>query len=213
MGPVRRDAVGAGRSARNRIAACSCRGNRRPADQVPQNERNQQQSARQGTAPDRRDRAGPVRRVRLRRARSSDRAEGLLRRSPGRAVDAAEMGARLHAVASHARRRNADAEHHRHVPREADSARRGDLSRHRVRAARMEHEAAVVRLQSRRLQARPEGRARRHARPPREGRRPHGPVGSRSAADAARHDSRREPGETRGRLAHSDRTGSSTSGS
>ena len=68
-------------------------------------------------------------------------------------------------------------------------ARRGDLPRHRLQPARLEHEAAVVRLQSRRLQARSEGRARRHARPPRQGRRAHGPVGSRQAADAARLDS------------------------
>ena len=115
--------------------------------------------------------------------------------------DAAAMGARLHAVASHARRRNADAAHHRHVSREADSARRRDLSRHRIRARRMEHASAVVRLQPQRVQARSESRAGRHARTTRQGRRPHGPVGSRSPADAARHDSRRA-GRNRGRLAH-----------
>ena len=122
----------------------------------------------------------------------ADALEGLRRdHRPGR--DAAEVGARLHAVAPHARRRDADARHRRHVPREADSARRGDLSRHRLRAARLEHAAAVVRLQSRRLQARSEGRARRHARAERQGRRAHGAVGSRPAADAARHDSGRSP--------------------
>ena len=69
---------------------------------------------------------------------------------------------------------------------EAHSARRGHLSRHRLHAARLEHEAAVVRFQSRGLQARSAGRARRHARAAREGRGAHGAVGSRPAADAAR---------------------------
>ena len=41
------------------------------------------------------------------------------------------------------------------LPREEDPARCGHLSRHRLRAARLEHAAAVVRLQPRRLQARP----------------------------------------------------------
>ena len=54
-------------------------------------------------------------------------------------------------------------------------------------------QAAVVRLQPRRLQARSEGGARRHARAEREGRRAHGAVGSGQAADAARHDSGRGP--------------------
>ena len=66
---------------------------------------------------------------------------------------------------------------------------------------RLEHASAVVRLQPQRVQARSEDRAGRHARAQRQGRRPHGPVGSRSPADAARHDSRRA-GRNGGRLAH-----------
>ena len=46
------------------------------------------------------------------------------------------------------------ARNHRHVPIEEDSGRRRHLSRHRLRAARLEHAATVVRLQPRRLQAR-----------------------------------------------------------
>ena len=48
-------------------------GSRPPATTSPQNERNQQQAARQGAAAGRRDRSGPVRRVRVRRARSGER--------------------------------------------------------------------------------------------------------------------------------------------
>ena len=71
------------------------------------------------------------------------------------------------------------------VPQEEHPARRGDLPRHRLRATRLEHQAAVLRFQPGRLQARSEGGHRRHARAEREGRRPHGAVGPRQAADAA----------------------------
>ena len=71
---------------------------------------------------------------------------------------------------------------------EADPARRGDLPRHRLRATRLEHQAAVLRLQPGGVQARPERGHRRHARASRKGRRPHGAVGSRQAADAAGND-------------------------
>ena len=91
---------------------------------------------------------------------------------------AAEVGARLHAVAPDARGRQADARDRRHVPVEADPDRRGHLSRYRLRAARLEYPSAVVRLQSRCGQARPEGVSRGHARAQREGGRAHGAVGS-----------------------------------
>ena len=88
----------------SRIAASSCRGSRPPAERAPQNERNQQQALGKGLPPVDADRAGPVRPLRLRRARSGERAEGFLRHHRARG-DAAEVGARLHAVASHARGR------------------------------------------------------------------------------------------------------------
>ena len=165
------------------------------ADRIPQNEQNQQQALGKGLPPPECDRSGLVRLFVFDAQRPAGGARGLRRHHrPGR--DAAALGARLHAVAPHARRRRADACNRRHVPQEAHSARRRDLSRHRLHPERLEHAAAVVRLQPRGLQARPEGRARRHARPERQGRRPHGAVGPRPAADAARHRSRRGPART-----------------
>ena len=62
-------------------------------------------------------------------------------------------------------------------------------------------QAAVVRVQSGRLHPRSHGGARRHARPPRQGGRAHGAVGSRQAGNAARLDPRRARRIDR-RLAH-----------
>ena len=131
-------------------------------------------------------------------------------RITGPAVMPPKWALGLHAVASDARGREADARDHRHVPVEADSGRCRHLSRHRLRAARLEHQAAVVRLQPRCLQARSGCRARGHARAQRQGRRAHGAVGSRQAADAARLDSA-GAGRRRSTRRTSRATGSSTS--
>ena len=201
LGAVRRRAVGArGPAPRRsrRVPAVEADGRReRAADR--------EQSAaesRQGTASDRSDRAGARRPLRLRCGRSVERPEGLrAHHRTGR--DAAEVGARLHAVAPHARHRRADDRDHRHVPLEADSDRCGHLPRHRLLSARLEYETAVVRLPSRGVHARSEGRARRDAREAREGGRSHGPVGSRQAAHAARHDPAAARRDAR-RIAHSE---------
>ena len=165
-----------------------------------------------GVPPVERDRSGPLRPVRLRRARPGERHEGLLRRSPGPAAMPPKWA--LGYMQSH-RTLEDDAQ----MLGIVDTFRAKQIPLDAVIylgtgfcAARLEHAAAVVRLQSRGVQARPEGGARRHARAPREGRRAHGPVGPRPAADAARHDSRRSRARRSTRRT-SRATGSSTSAS
>ena len=187
LGPVRRGAVGTGRSPQGRprrLHPLEAERRRTRAAERAQ----PAAGAGQGPAAAGRRRPRIVRRLRLRRRRPGEGDEGLLgdHRTRG---DAAVVGARLHAVAPDARGRRADARHRRDVPSQADSARCADLPRHRLHAARVEHEAAVVRLQPGRLHARPRGGHRRPARATREGRRPHGAVGSRPAPDLARDDS------------------------
>ncbi len=180
LGTVRRVSVGSGRSAQIRprrvpAVASQRRGPRaaEPAQSAA--------GAREGTSTTGSNRPGCVRSLRLRRFRSSESDERLLGDHRARR-HAAAVGARLHAVAPDARRRHADRRHRGYVPQEADSARRLDLPWHRIRAARVEHEAAVIRLQSGSLQAaRRPGRCRRSAREACESRRSHGAVGSRQA--------------------------------
>ena len=109
----------------------------------------------------------------------------------GTGGSSAEVGPRLHAVAPNARGRNATARNHRHVSIQEDSGRCRHLSRDGFRAARLERPATLVRFQPRRLQARSRSGAVGHARAQRQGRRAHGALGSRQAADTPRLDSAR----------------------
>ena len=126
------------------------------AERVPQNERNQQQALAKGLPPPDAVVPGLFDVFVFDASDPGEGDAGLLgdHRAGG---DAAEVGARLHAVAPDARGRRADARHRRYVPREADPARRRDLPGNGLRAARLEHEAAVVRVQPRGLHARSEG--------------------------------------------------------
>ena len=155
LGPVRRRSVGTGRSSTARPRRLHPVQADREGE-CPSDRAEPATGAGEGDSTDRSDDRGTLRLLHLRRARSRESDQGLLNHHrAGR--HAAEVGARLHAVASYAPRRPADDRGRRHVPVQAHPARRGHLPRHRLRAARLEHQAAVVRLQSRRLHARPQG--------------------------------------------------------
>ena len=187
LGIVRRGSVGTSRPPRarpRRLRALEAQRRRARAAERAQ----PAAGAGQGPAATGRRPSWDVRLLRLRRGRPDAGAPGLLGHHRARGA-AAAVGARLHAVAPDARGRRADARHRRDLPSQADPAGCPDLPGHRLHAARVEHEAAVVPVQPGSVEARRDGGHRRPARAKREGRRPHGAVGPRPARDAQRDDS------------------------